>query len=216
MSQILFTIIPLDFAATLSPGILALTLVLLGSKKHSLSSTLSLLFGNLITSSIIIFAAFFLTSVSISSKGPNITSAVIDLVLGLFFVFYGLKVFFSKEGKLKFKNKNSTSGVLKWVIIGFIISITNLDAVLLSFTATREVATSSVAFVEKIFFTGLNVFFFVLPITLPLGICFIFPKIGDVFLTKLNKYVIKYSKYIICIMFLVFGIYFVFRALKHF
>jgi hypothetical protein len=214
MDQLLLTIIPLDFAATLSPGILALTLILLGTKKHALTETFSLLLGNLITAGIIISAAFFMVSITTSQSGPNIIVSIIDLLLGLFFIGYGVKVFRTRDGKFKLKEKKSAS-VFKWVVIGFIISITNFDAVLLSFTATREVAASSLGLGSKMLLSVVNVLFFVLPIILPLGICMLFPKIGTIFLTRLNKYVIKYSRYIICIMFLVFGVYFVLRAIKH-
>lgn len=214
MAHLLFTVIPLDLAATLSPGILALTLILLGSKKSGISSTLSLLIGNLITSGIIITAAFLLTQVTTVKTGPNTISAVIDVALGIFFVLYGIKVLRTKDGKFKLKNKSSSS--LKWLIIGFIISITNFDAVLLSFTATREVAASNLNFLSKVVLSGMNAFFFVLPITLPLGLCLLFPKIGERFLKKLNKYVMKYSRFIIFLMFVVFGIYFILRAFKHF
>lgn len=215
MDQVLLTIIPLDFAATLSPGILALTLILLGTKKHALTKTFSLLFGNLITAGIIISTAFFMVSATTSQKGPNTIASILDLLLGLFFIWYGIKVFRTKDGKLKLKEQKSTN-IFKWVVIGFIISITNFDAVLLSFTATREVAASSLGAGSKMLLSLVNALFFVLPIILPLCICILFPKIGTIFLTRLNKYVIKYSRYIICIMFLVFGVYFVIRAINHF
>lgn len=215
MDQVLLTIIPLDFAATLSPGILALTLILLGTKKHALTETFSLLFGNLITAGIIISLAFFMVSITTSQGQPNVIASIIDLLLGLFFIWYGVKVFRTKDHKFKLKQKKNAN-VLKWVVIGFIISITNFDAVLLSFTATREVAASSLGVGNKMLLALVNVFFFVLPIILPLSICILFPKIGAIFLTRLNKYVIKYSRYIICIMFLLFGVYFVIRAINHF
>lgn len=214
MEQLIATIIPLDLAATLSPGILAIALLLLGSKKKPVLLTFSLLVGNLVTAGIITTLAFFVGTLSSGKNGPNPIAATLDLLLGLFFIFYGFKVLKTKDKKLKI-NK-SPSGIVKWTVVGFLISITNFDAELLSFSATREVAISTFNVFVKASLITVNILFFVLPIILPLIFCLLFPTIGAVLLGRLNFYVLKYSRFIIFAMFIIFGVYFVWRAINHF
>ena len=216
MIKTLLTVLPLDLAATLSPGILALTLFLLGSKKNGTPRILALLGGAIFTATIIAVAGLFLGSLNPSQAKPGVISELVDIVLGILLILFGIKVFFGKENRIKLNNDENKIGIIKWFAIGFVINITNLDAVLLSFTAAHEVGRSSLVVFDKLFIVIFNMFFFILPITLPLTFSLLFPRIAHKILTKLNGYVSKYSKYIVSLLFIVFGIYLLSRVIKIF
>ena len=216
MFKTLLTVLPLDLAATLSPGILALTLFLLGSKKNGIPRILALLGGAIFTATIIAVAGFFLGSLNPSQAKPGIISELVDIVLGIILILFGIKVFFGKENRIKLNNDGNKIRIIKWFAIGVVVNITNFDAVLLSFAAAHEVGRSSLAVFDKLFIVIFNMLFFILPITLPLTLTLLFPRIADKILTKLNGYVIKYSKYIVSLLFIVFGIYLLSRVIKIF
>ena len=104
MFKTLLTVLPLDLAATLSPGILTLTLFLLGSKKNGILRILALLGGAIFTATIIAVAGFFLGSLNPSQAKPGIISELVDIVLGIILILFGIKVFFGKENRIKLNN----------------------------------------------------------------------------------------------------------------
>jgi len=213
MTTILIKIIPLDLAATLSPGILALTLILLGSKTHPKIRTFSLLFGTLLVAIAIAILGMTISKAAPTAK-PTLISATIDLTLGLIFIYFGIKQIFSQERKIKERDDAGGYQIIRWLIIGLVISATNFDAVLLSLAAAKEVGDAAVNDFNKIILLAVNILFFIAPTSLPFILYLIFPRFAAKFLGKLNKIVLKYSRYILFLMFAVFGVYFVYRGIK--
>lgn len=215
MFGILLKIIPLDLASTLSPGILALTLVILGSKNNSIGRVLALFFGALFIGFGINILGFALGQSVHVGVSKTDASAIIDLILGAFLFFYGIKIYFSKEKSISLGEEKEVQ-VFRWFLIGLIITVTNFDAVLLSFTAAKEVGTSNILDIKKWILLIVNIFFFTLPITLPLVVKLLFRRFADPILSKLNNFMLKYSRLIIMAMFLIFGVYLLYRGIKHF
>lgn len=215
MFQLLVKIIPLDLAATLSPGILALALVLLGSQFRPRLRVFALFLGTLITAIILAFIGLGLGQAAPSEIHPTALSAIIDLILGTFFIFFGIRTLVSKERKVH-SEENQKPQLVKWFIIGLIISITNFDAVFLLLAASKEVGGSEINQISKIILLLVNILFFTLPSLLPLVLYLIVPGFANRVLTKVNQFVLKYSKYLVFILFVVFGIYFLYRGLKFF
>lgn len=215
MLTLLAKIIPLDLASTLSPGLLALVIVILGGKNHSKLHVVSLFCGTLLVGISATFIGFALaTSVDTGIK-QNLTESIIDIVLGIFLIIYGLKVFFSHERKITLKEESDLK-IFKWFGLGLVITITNFDALFLNFTAAKEVGNANVTEVAKIFLLGVNLFFFTLPITLPLFLYCVFPNFAGLILAKINRFVLKYSRYIILILFVVFGLFLLWRGVAFF
>lgn len=214
MITTLLTILPLNLASALSPGILSLTLFLLGAKEHKRSRILALLIGSLVAGIIAIILGFTLSGLA-DSPGQNRSEAIFDIVLGAFFLIFAIKVIISKE-RIKQHDKAQSPGFGKWLVIGFIISITNFDAVFLSLTAARETADAEITGFYKLIFVLINLFFFTLPITLPLLITLIAPATSTKVLNKLNGFMLRYSRYIIFAMFATFGIYLLWQGLGFF
>lgn len=217
MFNVLLKIIPLDLATILgSPGILALALVILASKNHPKAHILSLFFGSLIIGLGVTILGFVLGNSIDTGIKQNFTESIIDIILGLFFIFYGIKLIFSKERRVDFQEEKHELKIFKWFGVGLVITITNFDALFLNFTAAKEVGGANVQELAKWILLVVNLSFFTLPITLPLILQFIFPKFSQPILVKINYFVLKYSRYIIFGMFLIFGLYFLYRGLNFF
>jgi len=88
--------------------------------------------------------------------------------------------------------------------------------VFLSFAAAKEVGDAVINYFDKIMLLAVNVLFFVLPIVLPLALYLIFPKFAGRILEKINRVVLKYNRYILFLMFVIFGIYFLSKGLGFF
>lgn len=216
MFSLLIKIISLDFGAIVgSPMILALALLLLGSKNHPKVRTFAFFFGNLIVAVAVTIFGFTLGSSVPESAKPTIISAVIDIILGLFFIIFGIKILFSKDRKVKEKEESGYK-IVRWFLIGLLISATNFDTVLLSLAAAKEVGQSAINDINKIIILLINILFFTAPIGLPLVLYLMIPKLARPILEKINQVVFKYSRYILFLMFVIFGVYFCYKGIKFF
>jgi hypothetical protein len=215
MLSTLIKIIPLDLAATLSPGILALTIIILGSKNHPRAHVLSLLLGSLAVGIGVSILGYLLGNSVDTDIKPTILSASIDLVFGLILTIFGLKIFFTRDVKIKVKEEQQLK-IFKWLSLGFLITITNFDALLLNFTAGRIVGDAEILTIDKWALIIVNLLFFILPITLPVFLQLVMPKIAEQVLASVNHFMIQWGKYIILVMFVAFGIMFLIRGAKFF
>lgn len=215
MLELLLKIIPLDLAATLSPGILALAVILLSGKIHPVIRTISFFIGTLIVAVAIALIGFYLgKSVPVDVK-QSLLSAVVDLVLGILFILFALKTFFNKDRQISAKTNNQSAQVLKWMAVGFVVSATNFDALFLSLTAAKEVGgTTAIGDINKFILLIVNIFFFTLPILLPLAIYLLLPDLAGRILARINHFVLKYSRNLVVVLFLIFGIVLIIRGIK--
>jgi threonine/homoserine/homoserine lactone efflux protein len=217
MFSTLAKIIPLDLAVVLgSPGILAVVIIVLGSRNHPKAHVLSFLLGAFFTGIGITILGFVLGNSVHTEVKQTLTASIIDIVLGLFLVIYGLKIFFSPERKASPRKEEDALKIFKWFGIGLIVTVTNFDSLFLSFTASKEVGGADIHTLAKWILLIINLFFFVLPITTPLFLKLIFPKIAEPILAKINGFMVKYSRYIVFVMFIIFGIYLLYRGLHYF
>lgn len=213
MIGLLAKIIPLDLASMLSPGIFAMALFLLGSKYHPKIRTLALFLGSLLVGIGITIFGFALGFAAPTGIAHNNITGTIDVFLGILFIVFGIGALKMKERKIKPQHKQDHQ-IIKWLIIGFAATTTNFDALFLNFTAAKEVSGSlTTPEFGKLILAAVNLFFFTLPITLPLIIYLIFPRMAGRTLPKLNEYVTRYSKYIMFVLFIIFGIYLTYRGI---
>ena len=215
MGGLLLKIIPLDLAATLSPGILALAIVLLGSKNYPKIKTLALFLGILVVGIIIAILGFTLGKNTTNNYQQTQLSAIVDLIVGIIFFILALNIIFSKERKRRIKDDDNPH-IFKWLLIGIIIAATNLDALFLSFTADKEVGESNINDLMKTILLVINLFFFTLPITLPGFFYLLMPDLASRILTKINQFVLKYSRFVLAFIFIIFGILLLFKGIKFF
>ncbi|MFA6492637.1 MAG: GAP family protein [Patescibacteria group bacterium] len=215
MIALLAKILPLQLAATLSPGIFALTIILFTKKNHAIGRVLALLLGS-------IFVAIFLGFLGLKT-GQSITafsthgkiSVIIDFALAILFLYFGIKGLVKPDREKKESlGENPARQLGKWFIVGLIISITNFDAVLLNFAAAKEIGASGIILFDKIILLFVGILFFVLPILIPLFFYLILPSLAQKVLTPINKFLVKFGRLLVSIIFIIFAIYLIYKGLK--
>jgi len=215
MIGLLLKIIPLDLASTLSPGILALVIFLLGSKRNPKAKTFALFLGIFIIGIIITIVGFTLGKAATIHPHATELTSIIDLVLGIIFMILALNLIITKDKKRDIKEEKGPH-LAKWFFVGVIITITNLDALFLNFAAGKEVGQSNINDLIKIIFLIINLLFFTLPVTLPGFFYLIVPNAASKILTNLNGLILKYSRFILAVLFIIFGIYLIINGAKFF
>jgi hypothetical protein len=217
MIQTLLKILPLDIAATLSPGIFALALILLGSTLKPKLRTFGLLLGTLIVGAIISLIGFSIGQAVHENSGSSLTAAIFDLFFAAVFGYFAVKSLISKDRPIKTSSQDEKRPFMKWVLIGMIISATNFDALFLCLNAAKEVSSASgIQLFSQIILIIVNLFFFALPIILPLLFYIILPATAARILSKANNLVMKYAHYIIFVLFILFAAFLLYRGLNYF
>lgn len=211
MFEVLAKIIPLDLASTLSPGILAVTVLLLGSKKNPKLKVLYFFLGSLLVAIAIGLLGFFVSKSVSSGFKPTLVSSILDLTLGVAFVIWAFKILLEDEKKIK--KRNGETSLFTLFLAGFLVSITNFDAVLLSLAAAREVGGASLKSIYSVILIAVNTIFFTLPITFPVLLETIAPRTAETVLSKINSFLMKYARLIVFILFIAFGVYFTAKGL---
>lgn len=215
MLQTFTQILPLEVGQIFSPGILALVLLLLGSQIHPRARTTSFFLGSLVVGVLLTYLGAHLGLKTPETHQTNI-SAIIDISLGAILIILGLVGFFSKEKQIKVKS-NQTVGYLKWFAAGFIISITNFDAVLMNFTAAKTIgADADTDEAGKIALLAINIFFFVLIIVVPILFYLFAPKTAHKLLAPLSNLALKYSRFIVAFILIAMAIYFLVKGIGFF
>jgi len=213
--DLLFTVIALGIASTLSPGILAIVLALLSGKHYPIRRSLAFLAGMLPTVLIIVAAGAGIFEFTSLGSDPK-RAAYADIAIGALFLALAVLPWVHRE-------KDETASELKeakapaphlgrWFLLGFIGTITNLDAVLFYFTEIKEISSSGVAMLSKLLLAALGALFFLLPALLPILVTMAYPKKAEKLLTPIRALMQKYGNYIVTLIMLAFGAFFLYRA----
>jgi len=216
MLNTFLSIIPLDIASTISPIILALTIFLLSNKHHQRSRLLAFLTGSILVGIVITTIGFNLGQHILTNKKDPEVSAIVDLFLGSLFLFFSIKSFITKERKIKVDSNPENKKILKWFIIGLLVNATNFDALFLNLTASKEVGNADISMFAKIVLLFVNLLFFTLPVTFPIFLYSLFPLSANKVLDKVNFYLVRYGRYIVGILFLIFALIFLIRGATFF
>ncbi|VVB58630.1 Sap, sulfolipid-1-addressing protein [Candidatus Anstonella stagnisolia] len=213
--DLLFTVTALGIASTLSPGILAIALALLSGKHYPMKRSLAFLAGMLPTVLIIAAAGAGLFAFTSASRDSQ-TSAYIDLAIGALFLLFAILpwVWKGKDASAsQIKEAAAPSQHLgRWFLVGFVATITNFDAVLLYFTEVKEIANSSALFLSKLLLSALGALFFLLPALLPILVAIAYPKKAEKMLKPVRALMEKYGNYLVSLIMLAFGAYFLYRS----
>lgn len=213
--QLLASVLLLGIASTLSPGILAITLSLLSSRRYPMQNALSFLAGMLPTVLIIALACAGSTEFALKyERDPNVLSKI-DFFLGALFMLFALLPWVLKgrqDAKLPKQEGTSRAHRGRWFLLGFILTITNFDAVLFYATAIKEISASATAFAYQLLLASAGALFFLLPALLPIALFAFLPKKAEKILSPIRSFMEKYGQILVSAVFLGFGIYFLLRS----
>ena len=214
MTEELAKVMPLFIASTLSPGIFALAIYLIGEKKGA-SRLVMFFLGSLVVALIIGIVGLYFSS-SLNSTPSNNDNYLADLIFGIVFIIFGITNYFHHDGKQHFSN-NKQNTWWKWLTLGIVVSATNFDALLLNFTAVKEIGdATNIDQAEKIILIIVGILFFTAPILIPVIFKIIAPNTSQTILEPANNFIKKNSNLIVAIIFISFGIYLLSKGIKIF
>jgi hypothetical protein len=164
MDSLFLSVLPLALASALSPLILGISIALLARKNLKAASTFFM--GGLLVAALIAIAGAGVADGDdkvVEKLGFKPRAA--DFFFGAIFLLFGLKVFFEKpESKRDIPPEaKKARGPFRWLAIGFLVNITNFDAVLLNFAAARQIFNSTVALAPQLALLAFCDFFFLAP-----------------------------------------------------
>lgn len=208
MTLLIPEVLGLGLGMIMSPGLLAVTIFLLGREKNNLKRACFFLLGNILTLAILICLGFFIGT-NLNSNPQASFHKGLDFLIGIIFIFFGVKALLSKERKIK---ESKSPKIFLWFILGFAFSITNLDADTLFIVAMREIFHSGILILQRILLITYCSLMILLPVILPIFVYCIFPQKSKKILEKIDKPVKKYGKYFIVAIFILFGILFLLKG----
>jgi hypothetical protein len=212
MLDLLLKVLALGIASTASPVIFGVTLSLLAGKNHGLPRAMAVLCGGIL-SVLLLLAAGAVIGTSLPGYASELRAEAktIDLALAVIFLLFAFFSFFHKDRARS--AAPGKAGLMKWLAIGFVMNITNLDAVLLMLTSVKEAVQSAVIIPEKAVLVALAALFFLLPSLLPLAVYAARPGRAARMLEPVGVFMVRYGRYLACAVFLGFGIYLALRGL---
>lgn len=217
LTQLLIQIIPLSWAAAVSPTALSLFLVMMSLTDNPKLSGLSFYFGAIVVLLVTVFIGILLGN-SLSSTGHSdpATIASIDLFLGAILVLLGIRNLFSKGGEssggtlFKYLNvdKNATN-LLKFsrfFTVGLLTFLINFSTAIFVLAASRQIGLAKAGLFPDIFSILVLTLITLVVIEVPLLFFFILPKTAEKAMKPMNKWISKNGSYLIAGFLLAIGI----------
>ncbi len=204
-------VVPLGIASAMSPVVFGIALALLVAKEHTRLRMAAYFAGALVTVIILALVGSAVGSGALEGAG---LPADVDLLLGILLIVFAVKTGLEKgEKKRKVNAEGGPAHLLKWFAIGFVVNITNLDAVLLNLTAVKEIFEAGVGFGYEMGLVAVCDLFFLSPILVPVVVYALMPKAAERVLKPIGASLEKYGRYIVSLIFLIFGIYLISKGL---
>lgn len=217
MLELFAKIIPLDIALLFaSPMFLALAILYLSSQVRPKARTVAFLIGMLILGVPAAIAGFFVGQASVPDSGPTVVAAIIDLALGGLFAFFAIKTLRSNRTGAPRDQSKTYHVVWRSLLLGLALNIFNIDALFLIFAGAKEVSAANLTPWGNLGCLALSLVCFTLPVTLPLLLTLVFPRTATLVLGKVNRFMVKYSKYIVFVIFIAFAVLLIYRGVKFF
>ncbi len=211
----LVAIIVLMLGSAFSPVVFSLSVMAVGSKKKPIEKGLGYFVGALIVAFGLAVIANYISINSVEagfSDNPILKN--IDLALGILLIGFGVWTIIPRKPKKdteKAESHHEKNVFFSWLILGFVMVLTNADNGLMYFSGIREIANSDTDLSVKIIGEIVASVIFLLPVLLPLFFAIFFPTTSQKVLAPVLKFLKKYGKYIVAIILIGIGIYLILR-----
>ncbi|HNT60961.1 MAG TPA: GAP family protein, partial [Candidatus Bilamarchaeaceae archaeon] len=160
------------------------------------------------------FLGFAAGSGMFSEMGITGLPASLDMGLGVVFIIFAARGLLEKEGGRKGRVEGAKGGAFKWFAIGFLANFTNADAVVLNFTAVKEVFAEGAGFAFQLLMLGVADFFFLSPALVPLLAYAVAPEKAAKLLEPVGAWMRKCGRYVVAAIFAIFGAYLLMKGVS--
>jgi threonine/homoserine/homoserine lactone efflux protein len=213
MLEILVQIIPLSIASTLSPGIVAIMVALLCGKNRPMLKALAFAFGGLL--SVLVLTSGVVSVLNGANPPAILKSPEFAIVFGVVLVLFGIHSAFEKPyGEKEIETKKRKFAIPLLIALGFLVNITNFDAVLLYLTELKMIYFAGLADNREIILTSFCAFMFLLPSTFPIIARLAFPASSQEILDHVRKLLKKYGNALMAGLFIIFGLVFIWKGMN--
>jgi len=209
--SVIVSVLLLGLASAISPGLLAIALALLSSKTHQKTKTMAFLLGGILTALLLVFIGLNIDDISASFSEFFNPTGMGTTILGILMVLFGVYSLIQKNENVK-TDISVKPDYLRITLIGFLLNITNFDAVLLNFAAIREIDNAKLSLIPKSILILIADLFFISPVLIPLLVYMFYPEKSKKLLEPLGDTMRKYGRYIVAAIFIGFGLYILSRT----
>lgn len=222
-SQLVVQIIPLAWAAAVSPVALSFFLIMMSLTKNPRLASLSFYFGAIVVFLITVVIGILLgNSLTSSGHSDPSTIASIDLFLGAILVLLGIRSLFNKDNKhegallkhLKIESDASKFTKFKvYFTVGFLTFLINFSTAIFVLAAARQIGLAKTGLIPDIAAMFVLGIITLIIIEVPLLFFLLFPKTGEKIIKPMNEWINKNGNYIVALFLIFIGGYVVYNGL---
>ncbi len=218
MDQLFLKVLPLALASAVSPGSLAIALVILGRPGHPRLSAFAYLLGATVVTIVFTILGLLLASGSVSAAGPH-THAQIDAVLGSLLLVLGVAALAMKPSKdhAAFSGLSAQSEprqLATFAFTGLLVMGLNVSSLVPFLAAVRTVGKAAVSDEVKILALSIAWLLLLLPMILPLVVYLVAPRAAAKILAPISAVATKYGRFLVAAICLILGAVFVWEGVR--
>ena len=194
-------------------------LVILTSPNRPKAQAAAAWVGSVLTVIVIGVVAMAAGGAATSPRQPTTLSAAIDVILGVFLIFFGLKRALKKpkpepKPEPKVERTSTTPSFTKSAGFGIMLTIVNPTSMVAYLAAAKIVTDSKVAALDQAAAMAVAGLFYSSPILLPLLLTLLSPNLSERFLAGADHVFKTYGKYIVAAILVLFGLSLVSKGLR--
>jgi threonine/homoserine/homoserine lactone efflux protein len=223
-TSLLIQIIPLAWAAAVSPTALSLFLIMMSLTDNPRLAGLSFYAGAIIVFLITVVIGILLgNSLTVSGHSDQGTLASIDIFLGALLILLGIRNIFGERSQnhgvallkyLKIENTASNFSKLKrYFTVGFLTFLINFSTAIFVLAAARQIGLANAGLIDSASAIIILGIITLVVIEIPLLFFLIFPGTSEKTLQPVNKWITTNGNYLVAAFLIVIGIYIVYNGL---
>lgn len=185
-------------------------LLILSSHNHPKARAIAASVGCVVTVIAIGVLAVSAGNAVIDPQNPSTLSGVIDLTLGGILILFGVWRFFHmprRKQKPKARTPSPKPQMLKYVGVGFLLTVTNSTSLAALLTAAKLTVDSGLEAAQQTAAMGVAMLYFTIPFLGPLLLSAVAPDVSARYLSALDSFIRKYGRYILGVILILIGIY---------
>jgi cadmium resistance protein CadD (predicted permease) len=210
LSQLLEDVIPLAVASMISPLAVIMVMTVLSSAQHRLKKGTIFVATYCGVFSLICLAFLAIGSLTTTGGKPSVTTATIDVILGLLLLYASARSLSKKQESRIFDATTMGTGAL--VSMGIAVGFGNISSSLPVLAASKDIGVAMLSVYDKAI-----AFFLAMAIALcwswgPLAVCAVTPQNFDRIFDPIIRFLKKHGSQLIAAVFFAIGIYLIARG----
>ncbi|MEX0991620.1 MAG: GAP family protein [Actinomycetota bacterium] len=211
MGDLLSQILPLTFAAAISPTVLTVAVLVLSSKERPVARTVAYAVGCWIVLLVIGLPAISLFADASATRTPAPWMRWVDLASGITLLALGARRLARKptphEKQGSKAGKLANAGLRDYVVLGLALMITNFTTLVLYLPVLKGIARAPITGGVQLAVLLVCQVIILLPVLVPLLIRVLIPGPASKILGTVNAFTAKHTSVIMTVILLVFGVY---------